>query len=339
MYAITTNKPLLQYNTFGLDISSNYFTNIDKINDLQELIQNDISNFHSILILGSGSNILFTRNIDGLVIHNDLQGIHTIDEDENNIWLQIMSGTIWHEVVRYAVAHNYGGIENLALIPGTVGAAPIQNIGAYGCEIKEVLTAIHAIDMNTAEDTTFSNHQCRFGYRDSIFKREAKNKYFITSIVLKLDKNPKIHSKYGDIQKVLAERKVQNPSIADVAEAVIYIRNSKLPNPKELGNAGSFFKNPVISSLWFKKLNDKYPDMPHYPTSDEKVKIPAAWLIEQCGWKGKIVGNTGNHIRQPLVIVNYGGATGKEILHHAYDVQKSVADTFGIELEMEVNIL
>lgn len=339
MYAIQANKPLQKLNTFGINISSKYFIKAIELADIQSIISNYIFNFEKVVFLGSGSNILFTKDVDGLVIKNEIQGIHCLAENDTNVTLQVMSGTIWHDVVCYAVSHNYGGIENLALIPGTAGAAPIQNIGAYGCELKDVLVEVSAIDLHTAEERTFSNVQCEFGYRDSIFKREAKNKYFITSITLQLQKMPSVNTRYGDIQKVLDKKNISNPTIADVADAVIGIRNAKLPNPKVLGNAGSFFKNPVISLQHFEKLQTKYPDIPHYASGVDKIKIPAAWLIEQCGWKGKIVGNTGNHAAQPLVIVNYGNATGKEILYHAEQVQASVQETFDIEMEMEVNIM
>jgi len=339
MYAITTNHSLLPYNTFGINISSKYFTIINNINDFQLFIKNDIKKFDKVIVLGGGSNILFTKDIDGLTVKNEMQGIQITDEDENYVWLQVMSGTEWHDVVRYAVSHGYGGIENLALIPGTAGAAPIQNIGAYGCEIKDVLTDVSALHLESGEPVNFSNTQCHFAYRDSIFKRSAKGQYFITSIRLKLDKKPTLNTRYGDISKILNERNILQPTIADVAEAVIFIRNSKLPHPDVLGNAGSFFKNPVISQEQLLHIQKTYADVPHYPTSDNRCKVPAAWIIEQCGWKGKVVGNTGNHKGQPLVLVNYGNASGTEILNHAITVQNSVFNTFGINLEMEVNIL
>lgn len=339
MYAIIANKSLQNLNTFGINISSKYFIQVDDIADIKSFIINEIYNFENVIFLGSGSNILFTKDVAGIVIKNEIQGIHLIDENDHHVKIKVMSGTVWHEVVRFAVSHNFGGIENLALIPGTAGAAPIQNIGAYGCELKDVLLEVHAIDLHTAEERTFSNVQCEFGYRDSIFKREAKNKYFIDSITLQLQKKPTTNTRYGDIWRVLEEKNIKNATISDVADAVMFIRNAKLPNPNVLGNAGSFFKNPVINLTQFESLQATYADIPYYPAPNNTVKIPAAWLIEQCGWKGKIVGNTGNHKFQPLVIVNYGNATGMEILLHAERVQKSVEESFDIKMEMEVNIL
>jgi UDP-N-acetylmuramate dehydrogenase len=291
------------------------------------------------MILGGGSNVLFSEDYNGLVIKNEIIGIELHKEDEKHVWLEVQSGTNWHDLVLYCVERDWGGIENLSLIPGTVGAAPMQNIGAYGVEFESVFVQLEAIDLRSGNGFIFHKADCRFGYRDSIFKQEAKGKYFICSVMLKLDKEPVINTSYGDIQKILDAKNINHPYIQDVSDAVIEIRSSKLPDPKVIGNAGSFFKNPEVKTAVLKTIQKEYPDCPHYKLPHEKVKIPAAWLIEQCGWKGKVVGETGNHAKQALVIVNYGNATGKEIWDHAMHVQKSVHEKFGIKLEPEVNLV
>ncbi len=331
---------LKNYNTFGLQVNAANFVEIKDKSELLEFIQLYQNNFSSVFILGGGSNILFTKDIDGIVIKNSIKGIQTIFEDENKVQLNILSGTIWHDVVLFAVENHYQGIENLALIPGTAGAAPMQNIGAYGTEIKNVLLRVHVIDMQNGEMFVLDNETCNFAYRESIFKHKYKDKYFIYSIDIELKKkNYTLNYEYGDIKKTLEKNGVLEPNISDIANAVIEIRKSKLPNPSELGNAGSFFKNPEISRTEFDLLLQKYPDIPHYIINENIIKIPAGWLIEQAGFKGKVFGNTGNHAKQALVIVNYGNATGSEILAHAKNVIYTIQKEFNILLSPEVNII
>jgi UDP-N-acetylmuramate dehydrogenase len=336
---ILENQSLKPYNTFGVNVYAQYFCTINTKEETEQIIKSILKNYSKFIFIGGGSNILFCSDFEGLVMENKIEGIEIIKEDNDFVWIKSLSGTNWHNLVLYGVERNYGGIENLSLIPGTVGAAPMQNIGAYGAELKDVFIELEAIDVKTAETKTFTKNDCNFGYRDSVFKKEEKGKYFIYSVTLKLSKHPEVNVAYGDIQKILDAKNIINPTIKNVSEAVIAIRESKLPNPKEIGNAGSFFKNPEIETALAEKIKRIYPDMPKYDLPNGKVKIPAAWLIEQCGWKGKRVGNTGNHNKQALVIVNYGNATGNEIRQHALNVQQSVLNKFGIALEAEVNMI
>lgn len=336
---IQKNISLAAYNTFGINVTAQSFCVVKSLEDIQYLISNILPAYQKYLIIGGGSNVLFCNNFDGLIIKNELSGIECIKEDAQHVWIKSYAGTVWHQLVQYCVQHNYGGIENLSLIPGTVGAAPMQNIGAYGEEIKNVFYELTAIHLTTGNQVQFYNNDCHFGYRESIFKKEEKGKYFIYSVTLKLTKQPKINTTYGDIQKILAQKNITHPSINDVSEAVIDIRKSKLPDPLILGNAGSFFKNPEISITQASKLIKEYPNMPQYKLPNGNIKIPAGWLIEQAGWKGKRIGNTGNHAQQALVIVNYGNATGNEIWEHAQQVQQSVFEKFDILIDPEVNII
>jgi UDP-N-acetylmuramate dehydrogenase len=333
------NVSLKPYNTFGIDASAKSFCRVRTKEQMEELIRAHFNQYKKVLILGEGSNVLFCSDYDGLVIKNEITGIEILKEDENHIWLQSLSGTNWHELVMYCVARNYGGIENLSLIPGTTGAAPMQNIGAYGVELKDVFVSLEAIDLKIGETFIFNKDACEFGYRQSIFKTSEKGKYFIYSITLKLAKHPELNTSYGDIKKMLEKNKIQHPTIKDISDAVIEIRRSKLPHPKMIGNAGSFFKNPEVKKNISDRIRTEFPSMPSYTLEDGNVKIPAAWLIEQCGWKGKQIGNTGSHSQQALVIVNYGHANGEEIWEHALRVQESVKQKFGILLDPEVNII
>jgi len=328
---------LLPYNTFGISAFAEEFIDIDSVEQLQNFIKS--KTIMPILILGGGSNMLFTKNYEGIVLKSSFKGISLEKENETHVWVKAAGGENWHNLVMYCVKMNYGGIENLSLIPGTVGAAPMQNIGAYGVEIKETFDGLEAIDMATGKLQTFNNEQCQFGYRESIFKHKAKGKYFITSVTFKLNKNPKVNTSYGDIKALLTEWHIDNPTIVDVSNAIIKIRQSKLPNPALLGNAGSFFKNPVIDSSHFEILKKEYQDIKSFPSAKGKVKIPAAWLIEKAGWKGKRIGNIGVHEKQALVLVNYGEGTGKEVIDLAYKIIDSVIEKFGIELNTEVNII
>ncbi|MBK6338462.1 MAG: UDP-N-acetylmuramate dehydrogenase [Bacteroidetes bacterium] len=336
---IQSNISLKDYNTFGLDITASSFCVVKSKTEIINLIQNEFSKYAKKLFLGGGSNILFLKDYGGLVIKNEIKGIEIERETDEYVYLKSYSGTQWNDLVLYCVDKNLGGIENLSLIPGTVGAAPMQNIGAYGVEIKDVFESLEAIDLTTGETIIFNNNDCQFGYRESIFKNQQKNKFFIYSVTFRLNKKPVLNLNYGDIQKKLIENGCVNPTIKDVSNAIIEIRNSKLPNPKEIGNAGSFFKNPEVSIEKYSELFLLFPSMPKYDLPNGNVKIPAAWLIEQCGFKGKKYGNTGNHAKQALVIVNYGNASGIEIYNHAILVQKEVEIKFGILLSAEVNFI
>lgn len=326
---------LKEFNTFGIDVSAK---KIVYLNELKQL--DNISNLKDSFIIGGGSNILLTKDVEKTVVINQTKGICTVKEDENSIELAVASGEDWHEFVMYCIQKGYGGIENMSLIPGSVGAAPMQNIGAYGREIKDVLTYVNAVDLDTREMKKFTNEECEFGYRESIFKKSAKGNYFIVDVGIRLTKkNHQINTSYGDIEKWLNTNQIESPKIKDVSNAVIAIRKSKLPDPNDLGNSGSFFKNPIISSSHFEDLSKKFPLIKSYPVSDQEVKVPAGWLIESLGWKGKRVGNTGSHQNQALVLVNYGNATGSEVKKLAEDIKKSVWNTYQIQLETEVNII
>lgn len=336
---ILTNYPLKQLNTFGLDVHTAYYCKVASIEEVREIITHPETKNLPKLILGGGSNMLFSSDFNGLVIHNCIDGISVQPEVNNSVLVSAGGGVNWHSFVMYCVEHGYGGLENLSLIPGCVGAAPIQNIGAYGVEIKDTfhgLTAVNLIDGSTRH---FNAEQCRFGYRDSFFKQEGKGKFIITQVTFRLSKNPVINTTYGAISSQLQSMHITAPTIRDVSNAVIAIRQSKLPDPKVIGNAGSFFKNPEISMKQFMELQSKYPEIVGYKTQSDHMKVAAGWLIEQSGWKGKRVGNTGMHDKQALVLVNYGNAVGSELIEHAKRVQSGVKEKFNIELEMEVNII
>jgi UDP-N-acetylmuramate dehydrogenase len=291
------------------------------------------------LVLGGGSNILFTQDYNGLVLKNSLKGIAVERENADHIWVKAAAGEVWHELVLYCIKHSYAGIENLSLIPGLVGAAPMQNIGAYGVELESVFERLEAIHMKTGETVIFKKEDCHFGYRESVFKNKFKDQFVITAVVLRLNKKPVFNTTYGAITETLEKMGVTELSIKAISDAVIAIRSSKLPDPKVLGNAGSFFKNPEVPPEVYERVQKEYPKMPHYPAPHGLVKIPAGWLIEQCGWKGKRIGNTGSHKDQALVLVNYGGATGNEVYELAMKIKDSVRDKFGIEINPEVNLI
>lgn len=325
-------------NTFGLQVDALVFSGIPDKATLEAIWKTNLLLQSSPLVLGGGSNILFTKNYPGLVLKNMLLGKRILRESDTDIEVEIASGENWHQTVLWAVEQGFGGIENLSLIPGSAGAAPIQNIGAYGVELEQVFQRLEAFDMLEGKYIELSHAECHFGYRDSIFKHEAKGRFFITSMVLKLHKKSAVNTQYGDIQQTLEGWGIAKPGIADVSRAVTHIRQTKLPDPAIIGNCGSFFKNPVIPTEQFHILQSNFPDIRSFPAAEGYTKVPAAWLIEQCGWKGHRRGDAGVHEKQALVLVNYGSATGREIFALARDVQQSVVDKFGISLEMEVNI-
>jgi UDP-N-acetylmuramate dehydrogenase len=338
------NVSLKPYNTFGIDARARYFVEITSVADLQELISRKIYKEEEIFILGGGSNVLLTQNFEGLVVKMNIPGIEVIKENEASVWVKVGAGENWHQFVLYCITQGYGGIENLSLIPGTVGAAPMQNIGAYGVEIQDVFESLEAVHLTTGVVKQFTHQECHFGYRESIFKTTLKGKYVITHVTLRLSKQPVIHTSYGAIEDTLKALRTKEgyqarPAIQEVSDAVIHIRQSKLPDPKEIGNAGSFFKNPVVEAAKFKGLQQQYAQVPGYELPDGTVKVPAGWLIEQCGWKGKKVGNTGVHSKQALVLVNHGNAKGEEVWNLAMQIKASVWEKFGIEISPEVNII
>ncbi|WP_420580926.1 UDP-N-acetylmuramate dehydrogenase [Reichenbachiella sp.] len=336
---ILQQASLKKYNTFGIEAIADQIVEVSNNQEVKDAISLSGSLGVSPLILGGGSNVLFTNENYPLVIVNKLEGIEKIKEDDQFVWVRSGAGVVWHELVLHCIEHGWGGVENLSLIPGTVGAAPMQNIGAYGVEIKEVFETLDAINKNTLQEKEFSYQECQFGYRESVFKKELKGEYFITSVTLKLTKKHKVNVSYGAISEVLAAQAIKNPTIKQVSDAVIQIRESKLPNPAEIGNAGSFFKNPVISCDQFDVLKSNYSTVPSYDQPNSKVKVPAGWLIENCGWKGMREGNIGVHKNQALVLVNYGNGTGAEIKDLAFRIKDSVKEKFDIDITPEVNII
>lgn len=331
---IQHNISLRPYNTFGIEAAAATFITV---NDVAELAEIDKMPGHK-YVLGGGSNILLTAAPSGIVLRNELKGINRLVEDNDHVWLQVASGEVWHSLVVYAVEHGLGGIENLALIPGTVGASPMQNIGAYGVEVKDTIESVTYWHWEEGQFRHLTNSECLFGYRDSIFKHGLKDKAFITSVTYKLKKKPVFNTSYGAIEQELQQMGIKDLSVKAIADAVIRIRRSKLPDPAVIGNAGSFFKNPTIPKTQYEQLKKDNPDIPSYPVTDTMVKVPAGWLIEQCGWKGYRRDDIGVHARQALVLVNYGNAQGSDIWQLSTDVLESVKQRFGIELEREVQV-
>jgi len=331
---IQHNISLKQYNTFGIEVNAKRFVSVSSLSELQSILQNE----KDIFLLGGGSNMLLTKNIENLVIHLDLKGIKVKDTEKNHVLVTAEASENWHDFVVWCISQNYGGLENLSLIPGNVGTSPIQNIGAYGVEIKDTFQQLEALEIATGNIKTFSISACNFGYRNSVFKNQLKGKYVITNVTFKLTKNKHhLNISYGDIKNHLKD--IEHPSLKEISDAVISIRQRKLPDPKEIGNSGSFFKNPIIDSTLFNSLQKTYPQIPHYVVSENVIKIPAGWLIEQCGFKGQRFGDAGVHTKQALVLVNYGNANGEDIYNLAQKIQQTVKDTFGISLEIEVNII
>lgn len=334
------NFSLKPYNTFGVEAKAHYFTEITSLEELKEAIAFSKKHSLTLLFLGGGSNILLTKDFDGLAVKINLKGISEEILNENEVLVTAKAGENWHEFVMYCLEKNYGGLENLSLIPGNVGTSPMQNIGAYGTEIKDVFVSCKVLDLDNMEVKTFDLEDCRFGYRDSIFKQEGKGKYVILEVTFKLTTHEHhFKTEYGAIQSELEREGIKTPTIQDISRAVIHIRQSKLPDPKEIGNAGSFFKNPTIPLSQFEALKQKFENIQGYPNGDV-VKVPAGWLIEQCGWKGKQIGNAASHKLQSLVIINATkNASGKEIFDFSGEIILSVKEKFGIELEREVNII
>ncbi|WP_111708405.1 UDP-N-acetylmuramate dehydrogenase [Lutibacter citreus] len=331
---ILDNISLKKYNTFGIDVTAKQFISVRSLEELRILIKQE----KNIFLLSGGSNMLLTSNIKKLVVHLNLNGIIINDHNTNEVFVTAEAGENWHDFVTWCVDQNYGGLENLSLIPGNVGTSPIQNIGAYGVEIKDTFHQLEALEIETGNIKTFTNAECNFGYRNSVFKNELKGKYIIINVTFKLTKtNHNFNISYGAIKDVLKDFKT--PSLKNISEAVIAIRESKLPDPAKIGNSGSFFKNPVISKSEFEKLQKKYPNVPNYIVSENEIKIPAGWLIEQSGFKGKRFGETGVHEKQALVLVNYGNATGLEVFELAQNIKKTIKTNFNIDLEIEVNVI
>jgi len=335
---IQTNISLKPYNTFGLPAMAKFFCEINSIDDLRRALQDE--KHPKKFIISGGSNMLITDDLNALVLHINIKGIEVVKEDEDTVTIEVMAGENWHEMVLWTLDNNYGGLENMSLIPGSTGTAPIQNIGAYGVELKDTFVSCEAMNVETQNLRIFSKEDCQFGYRDSYFKNEGKGKYIITSVTFDLTKNNhKKNTSYGAIEAELEKEGISDPSIKEISNAVIAIRQSKLPDPKMLGNSGSFFKNPIIGASEFHTFTKSHSDAPFYKVSKDAYKIPAGWLIEQCGFKGKRFGDAGIYKNQALVLVNHGNATGKEILELAYRIIGEVEKKFGIQIAPEVNII
>ena len=339
MVQFSENISLKKYNTFGVDAKARYFVSVSDYEELESLVTSFDPGENRHLVMGGGSNLLFTADFEGWILRNEIKGVEIVEETQEEVLVKAGGGESWADFVDYTVEKGWGGLENLSLIPGTVGAAPVQNIGAYGVEQQNTFVRLEAINLVTGRLCTFNRLECDFGYRQSIFKEGEKGKWLVLNVMYRLRKNPEVNLDYAPLQKFFKGRDPRSISVKEVSEAVKSIRRSKLPNPEEMGNAGSFFKNPVIIREKFQRLQQDFPQIPFYPAENGKVKIPAGWLIEQAGWKGKRKGRAGVHERQALVLVNYGGATGKEILSLAQSIQRDVQKKFGIALEPEVFIL
>ncbi|PWI30954.1 UDP-N-acetylenolpyruvoylglucosamine reductase [Flavobacteriaceae bacterium LYZ1037] len=335
---IKHNISLKPYNTFGIDVLAKQYISIESIEELKQVLS--LNEYPDIFILGGGSNMLLTKDIEALVMHINLKGITILSEDEDFVLIKANAGENWHEFVLWCLNNNFGGLENLSLIPGNVGTAPIQNIGAYGIELKDSFVSCNALHIATKTIRTFTKEDCRFDYRNSVFKQEEKGKYIICNVTFKLSKkNHTLHTSYGSISDQLSVMKIECPTIQDVSNAVIKIRQSKLPDPKKIGNSGSFFKNPVITKKAYLKLKENFQDIPGYPVSETEIKVPAGWLIEKTGFKGKQFGTYGVHKAQALVLVNYGNAKGSDILELSKLIQHTIKLIFNISIEAEVNVL
>ncbi len=338
MLKIHNDHSLKKYNTFGIDVKAKYFANAYSVEELIALIHSGEAKNLPLLVLGGGSNLLLTKDVQAFIIKISIKGIE-VKEEENEVYVKAGAGEVWNDLVLFTVGKGYHGLENLTLIPGSVGASPIQNIGAYGVEMKDSFYSLEALELSTGKLKTFYKEDCKFGYRESVFKNELKGKYIITSVIFKLNKKADLHLQYGAIEAELQARGILNPTIKDVSDVVAHIRVHKLPDPATIGNSGSFFKNPVVSEQIFRNLISRFPDIVHYPAGQGRHKLAAGWMIEQCGWKGKQVGRTGTWKHQALVLVNHGGAEGKEIYDFSESIIQSVKDKFGVTLEREVNVI
>ena len=334
---IQENISLLPFNTFGIDVNAKRFAPFTSISELSLILSERTE--ENLLVLGGGSNLLLTEDFDGLVIKNEIEGFTVVGETENDVEIKVGAGVVWHDFVLKSIERNFGGVENLSLIPGSVGASPMQNIGAYGVEIKDVFKSLEAYHIESGEIHTFDTKACEFGYRESVFKRKLKGQYIIVSVTFLLTKKHVLNSSYGAIEAELAAKKITEPTIRDISNAVIAIRRSKLPDPAEIGNSGSFFKNPVVDKSILEAIQQKWENVPNYPAQNNQVKLAAGWLLEQAGWKGKTFGTYGVHKKQALVLVNYGGTAGKAIFELSSDIIADIQSKFGVILEREVNII
>lgn len=334
---ISKNTSLLPFNTFGIDVNADYLIEYTTVEELEEILKSDLVRFNRFLQIGKGSNLLFICDFKGVILHSKIKTMQVVAEDIKSVYIEVGAGVDWDDFVAFAVKNGWGGVENLSFIPGEVGASAVQNIGAYGVEVQDVIERVNVVEIESAELKSFSNAECQYGYRNSIFKDELNGKFIIVSVVFRLDKIPVYRLNYQHLeQEVMKNGDIQ---LNNVRETVIAIRRSKLPDPTEVGNAGSFFMNPVIPKKLLNKLIAKYPQIPHYFVSEIEEKVPAGWLIEQCGWKGERIGNAGVHDKQALVLVNLGRSTGEEIVHLANKIRESVKERFGIELKPEVNYI
>ena len=332
------NCSLLPYNTFGMDVKASRFVEYASVEELRGLWNVEREAVARALHIGGGSNLLFASDYEGLSLHSAIKGYTVVKETEEEVEVRVGAGEVWDDFVAYTVANGWYGAENLSLIPGEVGASAVQNIGAYGVEAKDLIVSVDTFGLETGEERRFMQEACRYAYRESVFKQELKGKYAVTFVTYRLKKHPVFHLEYGNIRAELEKQGCQ-VDLENVRRIIIAIRQAKLPDPKVLGNAGSFFMNPVVPKMQFEALLAQYPDMPHYPVDDAHVKIPAGWMIDRCGWKGKRVGHAGVHEKQALVLVNCGRATGKEVMHLAEEIVASVRERFGVTIRPEVNYI
>ena len=332
------NHSLLPYHTFGMDVKTSVFIEYTSVDELKQILQQENLSEKKWLHIGGGSNLLFTGDYEGVIFHSAIKGTEIVYEDDESVHVRVGAGEVWDDFVAYTVNQDWYGAENLSLIPGEVGASAVQNIGAYGMEAKDLIVKVEALEVTTGNDSVFTNTECRYAYRESIFKKEWKGRYIITYVTYRLSKSPQFHLEYGNVKGEL-EKQGCELTLKNVRDVIIRIREAKLPDPKVQGNAGSFFMNPVIPRMQYESLLAKYPEMPHYKVDEEWVKVPAAWMIDRCGWKGKRMGNAGVHDKQALVLVNCGGATGQEIITLSQHIQQSVYESFGIAIVPEVNFI
>lgn len=335
---IQHNYPLLAHNTFGMDVEASVFVEYESVTELKEILLHQLCPEGKWLHIGGGSNLLFTGDFDGMILHSAIKGFEVVSENEDEVLVRAGAGEVWDDFVAYTVEKGWYGAENLSLIPGEVGASAVQNIGAYGVEAKDLIVKVDTLEVETGKERVFGNEECGYAYRESVFKHALKGKYIVTHVTYRLSKHPSYRLDYGNVRAELEKRGCEL-TLENVRQTIIDIRESKLPDPKVQGNAGSFFMNPIVPRPLFEELLSKYPSMPFYEVDAERVKIPAAWLIDQCGWKGKQLGHAGVHSKQALVLVNCGGATGQEIIALSEEVQRSVFDKFGVRISPEVNFI